>query len=262
MPAATEHPGPVVQAEHVSVRYGSRRHPHDALRDVSFQVRQGETLAVIGESGAGKSTLTRVVAGLEQPTGGQVRINGRIPVVRSGVISPVQIVFQNPLLALNPHCSVGASVAEPLRALPRRARAERVAALVDAVGLNPRRAGERPGAFSGGQLQRLVLARALAAEPQVLICDEATSALDVSVQAQIVNLILDLQATQNYACLFVTHDLAAARVVADQVMVLRQGRCLELAPAGQFFRQPSSDYARSLLTLSGNRPAHAHEEIL
>ncbi|HZV72189.1 MAG TPA: ATP-binding cassette domain-containing protein [Conexibacter sp.] len=229
--------------EGVSHAYAGR----EVLRDVGFTLEAGRTLAVVGESGAGKSTLSRLVAGLELPTSGRVRVAGVAPTVRYGAVSPVQMVFQHPTEALNRFLSVGASVAEGLRRLPRRERAAYVAALLEQVGIDPSRARERPKTFSGGQLQRIVTARALAAEPKLLLCDEPTSALDVSVQAQIVNLLLALQERNGFACLLVTHDLGVARVLADDVLVLRDGEMVELAPADDFFAGPSTPYAQELL---------------
>ncbi len=205
-------------------RKGVVRH---ALDSVEFTVDPGRTTAVIGESGAGKSTLIRCVAGLEKPTKGAVLVGGvEVTAPKHGTTSPVQMVFQNPTDALNPVRSVGWSVAEPLRNLGKRDRRARVAELMTSVGIDPARYKERPKAFSGGQLQRIVIARALASSPDVLLCDEPTSALDVSVQAQIINLLLDLQEKYQFACIVVTHDLAVARALADDVVVLRHGSML------------------------------------
>ncbi|MGI6877084.1 ABC transporter ATP-binding protein [Amycolatopsis sp. 3B14] len=205
-------------------RKGVVRH---ALDSVEFTVAPGRTTAVIGESGAGKSTLIRCVAGLEKPTSGAVMVGGvEVTAPRHGTTSPVQMVFQNPTDALNPVRSVGWSIGEPLRKLGRRARRARVAELMTSVGIDPARYKDRPKAFSGGQLQRIVIARALVSSPDVLLCDEPTSALDVSVQAQIINLLLDLQEKHHFACIVVTHDLAVARALAEDVVVLRHGAML------------------------------------
>jgi ABC-type glutathione transport system ATPase component len=241
---------PVLRLEAVSHAYGRGRRARTVLRDVSFDLQAGRTLAIVGESGAGKSTLARLVAGLEQPRGGTILVAGHPPRIETGVVSPVQMVFQHPADALNRFIGVGASVAEPLRRRPRAERRARVAELLAQVGIDRDRAGDRPASFSGGQLQRLVIARALAGAPRVLLCDEPTSALDVSVQAQIVNLLLALQAAHGFACVLVTHDLGVARVLADDVLVLRAGRMVELSPADRFFDGPGADYSRRLLSTS------------
>lgn len=238
---------PIVEVRNLSRTFRNGGLERIALRDVSFDLLQGRTLAVVGESGAGKSTLARLVAGLDRPTHGSVLIAGEPLRLRSGTPSPVQMVFQDPQDALDPHWSVGRSVAEPLRRWTNPQRRERVFELLNLVGLDPTRADQRPAAFSGGQQQRFVIARALAAVPKVLICDEATSAVDVSVQAQIVNLLMDLQASTGFACLLVTHDLSVARVLAHEVMVLRQGVVIEQTEAREFFEMPRAEYSRSLL---------------
>jgi len=238
---------PVLAVEHVSHDYIVKRRRQRILRDVHFTVEAGRTLAIVGESGAGKSTLSRLIAGLERPAEGRVRVDGAPPGLRFGATSPVQIVFQQPTEALNRFISVGASVREPLRHLPRRRRSARVAELLDQLGIPASRAGDRPRAFSGGQLQRIVLARALAAEPRLLLCDEPTSALDVSVQAQIVNLLLALQERSGFACVLVTHDLGVAKVLAHDVLVLRGGEVVEHVSAERFFAAPQAPYSRQLL---------------
>jgi len=234
----------------VGKRYGSGADATVALDGVSFTVAAGATLAVVGESGAGKSTLGRLIAGFELPTSGRVLVDGAPPRLRSGAPSVTQAVFQHPSEALSPLASIGASVGEPLARRPRKERKRRVAELLELVGIDARRAGERPSAFSGGQLQRISLARALAGEPRLLLCDEPTSALDVSVQAQIVNLLLDAQAQSGFACLLVTHDLAIVRSLADEVLVLRGGRVVEHRDADDFFASPAADYSRELLAAS------------
>jgi ABC-type dipeptide/oligopeptide/nickel transport system ATPase subunit len=231
----------------VSRAYSKRGTVRTALATVSFETLRGTTTAIVGESGAGKSTLARIVCGLEPPTSGTVLIGGEPPRLTSGAPSRAQMVFQNPGEALDPTWPITRSVAEPLKRLSRRDRAARALDLLRQVGISPARGGDRPASFSGGQLQRIVIARALAAEPAVLVCDEPTSALDVSVQAQIINLLLALQAQSRFACLLITHDLGVARRMADNVLVLKDGRAVEHSSASAFFAEPTDSYSRLLL---------------
>jgi peptide/nickel transport system ATP-binding protein len=234
----------------LDVREVSRRYPgsaRPAVRGVSFRVSSARTLAIVGESGAGKSTLCRMLVGLEAPDSGAITLDGQPVGVRHGQVSRLQMVFQNQYQAVNPLRGVGWSVAEPLAALSRPQRRAEVSRLFGLVGVDARRAGERPAAFSGGQLERIALARALAARPSALVCDEPTSSLDVSVQAQILNLILRLQETEGFACVLVTHDLGVVRVLADDVLVLRGGEVVEQAAADEIFARPAHEYTRGLL---------------
>jgi ABC-type glutathione transport system ATPase component len=254
--ALTPDQAPVLVVEGVRKEFRVRGHAKVAVADCSFTVAPGQTLAVVGESGAGKSTLAKVIAGLEAPTRGRVLVKGRPLVTKGGQASPVQMVFQQPAESLDPFHAVGRSVAEPLHGMSGEERQRQVAALLTRVGINPSHAGRRPVAFSGGQLQRIVLARALAAEPAVLLCDEPTSALDVSVQAQIVNLLLELQASIGFACVLVTHDLSLVRVLADDVLVLRDGIVEERTPADEFFAGPASAYGAALLEANRQQSLH------
>ncbi len=228
-----------------------------ALEDVSFEVARGETLAVIGESGSGKSTLTRLITGLERPTTGTIAVSGTTPQLRPGRPAAAQLVFQDPAGSLNPYRKVWKSVAEPLRREKRDRRRDLATQMLARVGIEAARASVRPGRLSGGQLQRVAIARALVSKSSVLVCDEPTSALDVSVQAQILNLLQDLQAEIGFTCIFVTHDLAVAQVVADQVLVLRHGRVCEMGAAKSFFAGPRDPYSVALLeaTSRGHGPA-------
>jgi peptide/nickel transport system ATP-binding protein len=238
---------PVLAVERLSKDFYRKGVPHRVLSDISCTVSMGRTLAVVGESGAGKSTLAKTIAGLERPTLGRVLVEGRPPITRGGVVSPVQMVFQQPVESLNPYISVGSSVAEPLHHVGAQERRRRVGQMLVRVGVNPDHADRPPRAFSGGQLQRIGLARALIASPKILLCDEPTSALDVSVQAAVVNLLLDLQGSLGFACVLVTHDLSLVRVLADDVLVLRAGIAVEQSDAASFFAGPKNDYARDLL---------------
>lgn len=239
--------GLALEVDGVSHSYGRRAQKRKVLDDISFSVSSGRTVAVIGESGAGKSTLTRMIAGLEQPASGRVLVDGQPARVSTGRVSPVQMIFQHPAEALNRFASVGRSIAEPMRGRTKSERRRKVAELMEHVGIDPGRADEKPRSFSGGQLQRIVTARALAADPKVLLCDEPTSALDVSVQAQIVNLLLDLQEAQQLTIVLVTHDLGVAKAMADDVVVLRNGKLVERSPADTFFAGPKEAYSSQLL---------------
>jgi ABC-type glutathione transport system ATPase component len=252
---------PLLEVRDVDKTYRAGGVERHALRGVSFELQAGRTLAVVGESGAGKSTLTRLIAGLERPSAGQVLVGGEPPAPRRGRPSPVQMVFQHPGEALSPYHSIGWSIAEGMHEVPRRERTKRIRELLAAVNLGELDLRRRPQSFSGGQLQRIVIARALAASPQVLLCDEPTSALDVSVQAQIVNLLLRLRAELGFACVLVTHDLAVARVLADEVLVLKDGAAVERGAANAFFAGPSDPYAISLLATALGETLHRGQGV-
>ncbi len=238
------------------VHYPARRGPPvRAVDGVSLTVAPGETLGLVGESGCGKSSVSRAAVGLQAPSGGSVRVAGvelagASAATLRAVRARVQMVFQDPATSLNPRMSVGEAIGEPLlvRGLARgRALRERVAALLAEAGLRPEDAGRYPHQFSGGQRQRVVIARALALRPALLVCDEPVSALDVSVRAQILNLLVALQAEHGMAMLFVSHDLAVVRHVCDRVAVMYLGRLAELAPRDALFARPRHPYTRALL---------------
>jgi peptide/nickel transport system ATP-binding protein len=215
-----------------------------AVDHVDLEVVAGETLALVGESGSGKSTVARLIVGLYAPTRGTVSFSGR----------RMQMIFQDPYASLNPRWRVRDIVGEPMRILKTRVE---VGELLRQVGLAPEDAERYPHEFSGGQRQRISIARALAGEPDLLVCDEPTSALDVSVQAQILNLMIDLQRRLGLTYLFISHNLAVVSQVADRVGVMYLGRIVEMAPARQIFAKPRHPYTRMLLdavpdlTLSG-----------
>ncbi|MEU7516914.1 ABC transporter ATP-binding protein [Streptomyces sp. NPDC042898] len=234
---------------------GGDRRSFTALDGVSLTLAAGETLGIVGESGSGKSTLARVLAHAHPADGGRILLDGR-DVTRPGraelhaVRRRVQMVFQDPYASLNPRMTVGEIVAEPLRAfgtVPPGERAERVAELLRLVGLDPAAAGRHPRSFSGGQRQRVGIARALAPEPAVLICDEPVSALDVSVQAQIVGLLTDLQRDLGLALVFIAHDLAVVRQVSHRIAVMHEGRIVETGAADELCEHPRDPYTRALL---------------
>jgi ABC-type glutathione transport system ATPase component len=247
----TDHsPSIAVRSQHLVREYRVGRRVVRALGGVSFEVRRGETLAVIGESGSGKSTLTRLITGLEQPSDGIILVDGVPPRLRPGQSATAQLVFQDPSGSLNPYRRVWKSVAEPLLGTDRRRRKELAYEMLERVGITGAKAAARPGQLSGGQLQRVAIARALVTRSNVLVCDEPTSALDVLVQAQILNLLQDLQTELGFSCLFVTHDLAVAQVVADSVLVLHSGRVREFADADSFFAGPRDSYSQALLAVT------------
>ncbi len=226
-----------------------------AVDGVSFQIRSGETLGLVGESGAGKSTVGRMVLGLEAPTRGRVLIDGDDLVAlprgtrRRELRRDVQVVFQDPHSSLDPMMTVGTIVAEPLEVHTGSSRAEvdaRVAELLELVGLAPATARRMPDALSGGQRQRVAIARALALRPRLIVCDEPVSALDVSTQAQVINLLVDLQRELGVAYLFIGHDLAVVRHISDRVAVMQHGRIVEMGTSDQIHRQPRHAYTRAL----------------
>ncbi|MGO1797777.1 MAG: ATP-binding cassette domain-containing protein [Microbacterium sp.] len=244
---------PVVELDDVHVSFTSgfgagRRRVH-AMSGVSFSVAPGETLGLVGESGSGKSTTAAVVLGLQRPDTGAVRFEGA-PLARSlrSRAGRIQAVLQHPRWALDPHSTVLSCVLEPLLVHERRSSEvdDRAVAMLENVGLEASFATRRPDQLSGGQLQRVSVARALVTHPAFIVFDEAVSALDVSVQAQILNLIQDLQREHSFASLFISHDLAAVRYISHQVAVMRAGEIVELAPTGIFYDLPSHPYSRQL----------------
>jgi len=241
-----------------------RRPQSSAVDAVSFRLRQGSTLAVVGESGSGKSTLARMVLGLLEPTSGTVvfegtRIDGALDRDKALAFRRrLQPVFQNPYSSLDPMYSVFRAIEEPLRIHrvgDRRQRAHAVRELIEQVALPSSVLGRLPRELSGGQRQRVAIARALALRPAVLVCDEAVSALDVLVQAQILDLLADLQAELGLSYLFISHDLAVIRQIADDVLVMRAGRVVEHAPTEDVFTRPGHEYTRQLLEAIPGAPA-------
>ncbi|MFG1922978.1 ABC transporter ATP-binding protein [Cryptosporangium sp. NPDC048952] len=233
--------------DHVTVRFG----PFTAVDDASLVVRSGTTHGLVGESGSGKSTMARVAVGLERASLGAVSLDGADLTRAKAARRKVQMIFQDPFAALDPRMPVAASVAEGLLATGRKwsraDRDKRVRELLELVHIDPARADERPARFSGGQRQRLTIARALAAEPAVLVADEITSALDVSVQGVVLNLLRELQADLNLTMLFISHNLAVVRYVSDDVTVLRNGRVVEHGATDAVLADPADPYTRELL---------------
>ena len=250
----------------VADRHG-RRSVFTAVSDVSFTVPAGGSLGLVGESGSGKTTTARMLVGLETPTAGRIEVLGhdrsrpaRAAAERRRRARELQIVFQDPYTSLDPSQTVRAAVDEVLRAhsgLEGPARAARLAELLDQVGFDERQASARPRELSGGQRQRVAIARALAADPRVLILDEAVSALDVSIQAQILNLLVDIREATGIAYLLISHDLAVVRHLCDSVVVLRRGRVVESGECGAVLDSPADEYTRVLrasVPVAGWRP--------
>ncbi|MBF9046918.1 ATP-binding cassette domain-containing protein [Rhodobacterales bacterium LSUCC0031] len=246
-----------------------------ATADVSFAINKGETFALVGESGSGKSTIAKMIVGLLAPTEGQIAIDGqkldpKDPVSMRALRRRMQMIFQDPFASLNPRWRVGDIIAEPIHTLGLMPRAEitvEVARLLDLVGLSKADAGKFPHEFSGGQRQRIAIARALASRPDFIVCDEPTSALDVSVQAQILNLMRDLQDEFKLTYLLISHDLSVVRHMSNRIGVLYLGRLVEVADAKRLFHEPQHPYTRMLLdsvpdlALSGRRRKPVSGEI-
>jgi oligopeptide/dipeptide ABC transporter ATP-binding protein len=224
---------------------------------VSFEIRRGETLGVVGESGCGKSTLSRAVLNLLPATGGAVTVLGRDITnadqeTMRNARKDLQIVFQDPLASLDPRATIGDSIAEPLRVFkPDLRRAEReaeAAKMMQRAGLSPDLVNRYPHELSGGQNQRVGIARAMILRPQLVICDEAVSALDVSIRAQIIDLLIELQKDMGLAMMFISHDLAVVREISHRVLVLYLGRVMELATRDQLYAAPQHPYTKALLS--------------
>jgi peptide/nickel transport system ATP-binding protein/oligopeptide transport system ATP-binding protein len=228
-----------------------------AVDDVSFDIEAGRTVGLVGESGSGKTTVGRTMLKLTPATSGRVLYEGRdILPMGEGEFRPLrkelQMIFQDPFGSLNPRMTIGAILSEPLEIhfpeMTRDDRRDRVAELLRLVGLPADAMGRYPHEFSGGQRQRIGIARALAVKPKFIVCDEPVSALDVSVQAQIVNLLQDLQEQLGIAYLFIAHDLAVVEHVSDHVIVMHRGKIVESAPAGEIYSNPRHDYTKKLLS--------------
>jgi len=223
----------------------------EALRGVSFTLQGGRSLGIVGESGSGKSTLARLVMALEAPTSGRVQLLGRDPNGLSAAElmaarRDFQMVFQDPYGSLDPRQRVGRIVAEPLIGVAAGEQRERVAASLDAVGLRASDAAKYPHEFSGGQRQRIAIARALITRPKLIVADEPVSALDVSVQAQVLNLLADLQDEFQLTYVFISHDLSVVRYIADDVMVMYFGEAVEYGPRDEVFSNPQHAYTKTL----------------
>jgi peptide/nickel transport system ATP-binding protein len=258
--------GALLQVEHINLKFTtkdslfeSRREYVQASDDVSFEVQEGETFGLVGESGSGKSTIARIIAGLYTPNSGKVTFEGvdltalKSEKARRPLRRQMQMVFQNPYTSMNARMKVFDIIAEPIRFHQLTGDESKtrqvVHDLLDYVGLGYAAGVKYPHEFSGGQRQRISIARALATRPRLLICDEPTSALDVSVQAQILNLLKDLQDELNLTMLFISHDLPVIRQMCDRIGVMKMGRLLEIAPTETFFSSPQHEYSKQLISL-------------
>jgi len=256
--------GPLLSVRDLYIHFPFSRGPiwnrtHGVVRavdGVSFDIAEGETLGLVGESGCGKSTTARAILNLIPPTAGEVYLQGaRIDGLSESAMRHwrrvAQMIFQDPFASLNPRMTVGRIVSEPMQILglhsPRDRKFE-VLRLLETVGLNPRYLNRYPHEFSGGQRQRIGIARALAVQPKLLLCDEPVSALDVSIQAQVINLLMDLQQKLGLSLLFIAHDLAVVRHIADRIGVMYLGKLVEVAPAETLYTNPRHPYTRALLS--------------
>ncbi|MBY5993740.1 murein tripeptide/oligopeptide ABC transporter ATP binding protein OppF [Ferrimonas balearica] len=262
----SQNAAPLLQASNIKVRFGikkAQKWPWDpvpqlkAVDGVSFEVQPGETLGVVGESGCGKSTLARALIGLVPISEGEVRFNGQRvdhtdPAAMKALRKDVQMIFQDPLASLNPRMTVGEIIAEPLRNYyPQWSREQvldEVRAMMAKVGLLPNVINRYPHEFSGGQCQRIGIARALILKPKLVICDEPVSALDVSIQAQVVNLLKDLQREMGLSLIFIAHDLSVVKHISDRVMVMYLGNQVETGTSEELYGKPSHPYSRALLS--------------
>ena len=249
-------PKPLLELSRVNVHFPVKtglfkRRYVKAVNDVSLRVYPGDILGIVGESGCGKSTLARSIVGLSHLTSGKISYLGH-DLSQKGVLqqyrSDVQMIFQDPLAALNPRMTIGESIAEPLHGLYSKQEIQhKVQVMLDEVGLLPEMMYRYPHELSGGQCQRVGIARALITEPKLIICDEVVSALDVSIQAQMINLLMDLQKELQLTLIFIAHDLAVVKHIADQVVVMYLGHLVETASKEHLFKQPLHPYTKALL---------------
>jgi peptide/nickel transport system ATP-binding protein len=239
----------ILEIRGLTIRFGTGRKTLVAVDGIDLDVPRGGILGLVGESGSGKSTVARAVVGLVRSAGGTIRLNGADLTAgaaeRRAARRTVQMIFQDPYASLNPRMRVSAIIGEAMRL--RGTGAERIPGLLDEVGLDPATASRYPRELSGGQRQRVAIARALAVEPELIIADEITSSLDVSVQAQVLNLLRDIQRRSSLSVLLIAHNVAVVRYLSDSVAVMHMGRIVEAAPAAEFFRAPQHPYSRTLL---------------
>ncbi len=257
----------LLKAEHLKKYFKSPHGTVKAVDDVSLEIYEGETLALVGESGCGKSTLGRVILNLITPTSGTVTFDGTDITALHGktlrnMRAQMQLVFQDPFSSLDPRFTVGQIIAEPLQnmGLSKQEQQKRVLELMDRVSLQPEHYSRYPHQFSGGQRQRIGIARALAPNPRLIVCDEPVSALDVSIQAQILNLLKKLQSQSNLTYLFISHDLAVVRYISDRVCVMFLGQICELCSTAEAYEKPLHPYTRMLIDSAPEPDPDFHRE--
>ena len=248
---------PLLQVDHLKKYFKSAKGTVHAVDDVSFTIEKGKTLGVVGESGCGKSTLGRTIIRLQEPTEGTVLFEGKnISALKQKELwkqrREMQMIFQDPFSSLNPRMTISQTIEEPLKlyglCADKESRQKRVAELMDTVGLARRLYNTYPHELDGGRRQRIGIARALALQPKFIVCDEPVSALDVSIQAQILNLMQDLQKELNLTYMFITHDLSVVHHISDDIMVMYLGQVIEKAPAEVLFANPVHPYTQALLS--------------
>ncbi|MCI2049178.1 MAG: ATP-binding cassette domain-containing protein [Lachnospiraceae bacterium] len=248
----------LVEVDHISVQFGSRRHPFTAVDDVSFDIYQGEIFGLVGESGSGKTTIGRSIIRVNPISAGEIRFDGKRISGRLSdrddqqVTRDIQMIFQDPMSSLNERAKVGYIVAEGLYAPGNRfteeERREKVKKAMEEVGLLPEFSSRFPHEFSGGQRQRIGIARALVMDPKFIVADEPISALDVSIRAQVLNLLKNLQQERGLTYLFIAHDLSVVRFICDRIAVIHKGRIVELSESEKLFAHPLHPYTRALLS--------------
>jgi peptide/nickel transport system ATP-binding protein len=264
-----DHGDVLVRVEQMVVEFPISGGVVHAVSGVSFDLAEGETLGIVGESGCGKSTTARAVIQMPKPTSGSVRFRDK-ELVELGdeelrkVRPDLQMIFQDPISSLNPRRTVREIIGEGLRVWGARGdwSADRLDELMEAVGIDPRFGDRKPHQFSGGQCQRISIARALVLDPKVIICDEPVSALDVSVQAQILNLLEDMKARYDVSLMFISHDLSVVKNISDRVMVMYMGKVCEVAGADDLFARPAHHYTRALMAAIPGSRQSVDEEVL
>ena len=264
----------LLEAKHVKKYFKTNNGMLHAVDDVSFSIPKGSTIGVVGESGCGKSTLGRTLLCLNEPTGGEILFHGQELIgmkkkERAKVRPKMQMIFQDPYSSLNGRMTVHQLIAEPLIVnkvcKDRKEMDQKVREMMDTVGLAQRLDQAYPHELDGGRRQRIGVARALVLEPEFVVCDEPVSALDVSIQAQILNLLMDLQEQLGLTYLFITHDLSVVKHISDEIMVMYLGKCVEMAPSAEIFRNPVHPYTKALLAaipVPGIESAHKKRELL